>query len=146
MSDTKAPGTSLSEALLLVDRAIARIPQLTAFGIGVYYLHCRLGKDVVAAKIAEGQAALYSRPNLRSVAVCADWIKARRRRKTFNPHLTSYVYKHLIEEYREGTGEPESYTPNGAFIAAAVGLGFDFQVTGPNAIFRFSDTAVRHAR
>src|ERR1039458_5714156 len=140
MSDTKTPATSLSEALLLVDRAIARIPHLTPFGIGVDYRYHHGGKECVALKIAEGQEALYSRPSLRSVAVCADWIKVRRLRKTFNPHLTSYAFKHLIEEYREGTGELDSYTANGCFIAAAVGLGFDFQVTGPNAIFRFSDT------
>ena len=104
MLDTKTPTTSLSEALLMVDRAILRIPDLTSFGVGVSYHYHRDGKDVVAQQTTEKQALLYKECSLKMVAVCADWIKARLLRKSFDPRISSYGLKHLVEEFRMGSG------------------------------------------
>jgi hypothetical protein len=146
MSDTKAPATSLSEALLMVDRAILRIPDLTSFGVGVSYHYHRDGKDVVAQQTREKQALLYKECSLKMVAVCADWIKARLLRKSFDPRISSYGLKHLVEEFRMGRGDPDPYIHNGAFIAAGVGLGFAFTITGPNVLFEFRGKGASHVQ
>jgi hypothetical protein len=146
MSDTKAPATSLSEALLLVDRAILRIPDLTSFGVGVSYHYHRDGKDVVAQQTKIQQAALYKEGSLRMVAVCADWIKARLLRKSFDPRISSYGLKHLVEEFRMGRGDPDPFVHNGCFVAAGVGLGFPFTITGPNVIFEFRGKGASHVQ
>jgi hypothetical protein len=146
MLDTNAPATSLSEALLLVDRALLRIPQLTVFGVGVSYRYHREGKDVVAQQTKTQQATLYKEGSLRMVAVCADWIKARLLRKSFDPRISSYGLKHLVEEFRMGRGDADPFIHNGCFIAAAVGLGFEFTITGPNAVFEFRGAGVAHVQ
>ena len=146
MPDTKAPATSLSEALLLVDRALLTIPQLTVFGVGVSYRYHRDGNEVVAQQTKEQRGTLYKEGSLRMVALCADWIKARLLRKSFDPRISSYGLKHLVEEFRMGRGDPDPYIHNGCFIAAAVGLGFPFTITGPNAVFEFRSAGVAHVR
>ena len=135
MSETKVlcPVTSLLEARVLVDLAIQRLPTLTTYGVGVYFEVYRQGREAVARALAEGQAALYDDSCLRMVAWCTDWLKLRRTRKTFNPYCTSYGYKHVVEN---ACGD---YISNGCFIAAALGLGLDFKIDGPNAIFKISD-------
>jgi hypothetical protein len=137
MTHTRTSDTSLSEALLMVDRAIVKIPNLTTFGVGISYHFHRDGKEAVAEQIKEQQAALYKDACLRMIAVCADWIKLRLLRKSFDPRISSYGLKHLVEEYREGRGDPDWYVTNGCFIVDGVGLGFDFSVTGPNVVFEF---------
>ena len=104
MPDTKAPATSLSKALLLVDRALLTIPQLTVLGVGVSYRYRRDGNEVVAQQTKEQRATLYKEGSLRMVALCADWIKARLLRKSFDPRISSYGLKHLVEEFRMGSG------------------------------------------
>jgi hypothetical protein len=67
------------------------------------------------------------------VAHCVRWIgQYMFQRKTVNPR-SSYALKHAVEN-AAGT-----YISNGAFIAAAVGLGYQFQVPPlgcPNVCFR----------
>jgi hypothetical protein len=125
----------MQECRALVDAAIKRIPQLTVYGVGVWS-GC---KGDVAQRIAAEQAQLYEEPTLAMVAACARWIKGRELRRAFNPHLNSYVCKHTVENGRRAIGDPDPYTYNGAFIAAAVGLGLAFKVDGPNVIFKFSE-------
>jgi hypothetical protein len=78
---------------------------------------------------------------------CADWLKGKRLRNTFpSARLTSYYYKHLVEAFRRGQGDADPYTYNGAFIAAAVGLGLDFKLSGLNVRFKISERELPHAR
>ena len=146
MVNTRLPATSLSEAVLLVDRALLKIPELTSFGVGVSYHYHRDGKEVVAQQIKEQQATLYKELSLKMVAICSDWLKLRLLRKSFDPRISSYGLKHLVEEYRDGRGDADPFIHNGAFIAAAVGLGFPFTITGPNTVFEFRSAGVAHGR
>lgn len=102
----------------LVDTAIQRIPNLTPRGVGM--------SDTK-------RADMYKDSFLQMVSICAEWVKECKVRKTFNKNHSSYGYKHIVEELRE------SYISNGAFIAAAVGLGLDFRIVGVNAVFKFAE-------
>lgn len=146
--DTKACATSLKDARALVTRAIALIPDLTVNGAGVEWRSIRgLSREAAAAFQAERQAALYTDGVLQMVAACADWLSGKRLRKTFAPaHRTSYYYKHLVEAFRRGQGHADQYIRNGAFIAAAVGLGLDFKISGVNVRFKISEKEMPHAR
>jgi len=77
------------------------------------------------------------------VAWCADWIKTRRIRKTINRQHTSYFFKHVIEAFRRDHWDVNSYTYNGAFIAAAVGLGLQYEIEVPNAMFNIGVSHVQ---
>lgn len=57
------------------------------------------------------------------------------RRKTLNRKVTSYGLKHAAERAMRGLGVGDPYVSNGAFIAAAIALGFRVeQIQGtPNA-------------
>jgi hypothetical protein len=69
---------------------------------------------------------------LREVSLCAEWIKGRKMGKTYSKY-SSYTYKKMV-----GKLLTRDHIWNGAFIAAAVGLGLDFQVHGRNAFFKFA--------
>lgn len=127
--------TTIEEARRLVFIAVRELPQLTTFGIGVYYSYYRQGKEAVALQVQKQQAELETEHALRMVACCADWIKGHR--KDINPRHSSYFYKHMVEQCRRDGGDPDPYIHNGCFIAAAVGLGLNFTIDGPNAVFRF---------
>ncbi|HZT32679.1 MAG TPA: hypothetical protein VFA33_22505 [Bryobacteraceae bacterium] len=127
--------TTLQEARRLLFIAMREIPQLTPFGIGVHYAYHRNGREHVCREIQRQQAELETDHALRMIAFCADWIKTHP--TGFKPHRTSYYSKHLVEQWRRDAGDPDPYVHNGCFIAAAVGLGLNFRIDGPNAVFRF---------
>lgn len=132
--------TTLAEARALVDRAVSKIPLLTSAGIGIHYSYYRQGKDVVEVEMKRQQAELYTDLALRMVAFCADWLRHQTLRRTFNRFRTSYHFKHVIENHRRWHGDPDPYTYNGALIAAAVGLGLEYEIAGPNALFKLHDS------
>lgn len=75
------------------------------------------------------------------IAYCADWIKGQRPRNTISRRF-SYDYKHVVEDMRRKQwDDPLIYTSNDAFIAAAIGLGLKYRVSGPNAYFNISEAA-----
>lgn len=133
--------TTLQEARRLLNIAAREIPSLTPFGIGVHYAYHRQGREAVALEIQKQQAELGTDRALRMVALCADWINGHR--KEFNPHRTSYFFTHVVEQWRRDAGDPDPYIHNGCFIAAAVGLGMNFKVDGPNAVFRLPTLRAR---
>jgi len=114
--------------------AVRDLPQLTPFGVGVHYSYYRLSKEEMGAEIQKQQSELSTEHSLRMVAFCADWIKANRR--DIDPNRSSFFHSHKVEQYRRGSGDPDPYVHNGAFIAAAVGLGYNWRIIGPNAIFK----------
>jgi len=114
--------------------AVRDLPQLTTFGIGVHYRYYRQGQETVDLEIKRQQAELSTEHALRMIACCADWIKGHRRE--IDPCHSSYFYKHAVEHYRRDGGDLDPYVHNGAFIAAAVGLGLHFTIDGPNVVFR----------
>jgi hypothetical protein len=75
-----------------------------------------------ADQLAEGRASLHD--GLDGVAASIEWLDLLSPHKTFNRRHTSYGYKHYVERYfRHVKGQPR-YVSNGAFIAAAIGMGF----------------------
>jgi hypothetical protein len=71
-------------------------------------------------------------PDPEQVGICRLWISENCRiRDTFNHTRNSYAFKHAVKYYTR------SYVSNGAFIAAALELGYDIKMIGrgPNALF-----------
>lgn len=138
--------TTEAEAAELFAKAAAEIPALTYFGVGLFCeaeVRREHGTPYVHQKMAEGQAELGRRLN--QVAIAADWIKLQVPTTSINLRCTSYTYKHDVERWMLSQGE-EVYVCNGAFIAAAIGLGFKYQLDGPNAYFNFSRKALKASR
>lgn len=137
--------TSESEARRLIEVALEAEPRLTAFGIGVFdeaKMRREQGSAAVEEKFNAERAEL--RTLVAHVQRCADWIKRQTAIKSFNTRHTSYGYKHMVEHWwraRSG-GQDNAYVTNGAFIAAAVGLGWEAKHDGPNAAFKFSEESV----
>lgn len=85
-------------------------------------------------------------PNPAEVAHCEAWIKRfARPRKSINPDAHSYMLKHVCENWpHEGViwPNPGGYCSNGAFIQAAVNLGYKIlhvgRETSPNVCFNMS--------
>lgn len=67
------------------------------------------------------------------VKLCKEWIKkCITKRKTINEEKGSYGLKHVVEKYYK------TYISNGAFIKAAIEMGFDYRQNGLNAFFNMS--------
>jgi hypothetical protein len=80
------------------------------------------------------------KPPRLEVEICKLWIEEFIDvRKTINGERSSYALKHYVEEWAD------YYIPNGAFIQAAIELGFNFESSGPNAWFNMSFTRARKA-
>jgi len=84
----------------------------------------------------EGNIGNYGRPEKPprfEVDICKLWIKKFiDPRKTINTRHGSYSLKHFVEDWAG------HYISNGAFIQAAIELGFNYRNRGPNAWFNMS--------
>ncbi len=82
---------------------------------------------------------LFTEGSLIEVDVCAAWISQLERSRCFNMRHTSYQYKHWAESWAA------RYVTNGAFIAAALGLGWKHKRDGgsQNVFFRFEEKQFR---
>jgi hypothetical protein len=71
-------------------------------------------------------------PDKKQVEICTKWIETHARpRKSVNKKSFSYRLKHRVEEHAK------TYISNGAFITAALALGYsNFEHDRPNATFR----------
>jgi len=106
-----------------------------------------LGSDRPSKLVTSGAEIERGREELRGavaeVQAAADWIKRQSATKSFNTRHTSYGYKHAVERWWRARGVGV-YVANGAFIAAAIGLGWDARIdrASPNVQFRFSEKTV----
>jgi hypothetical protein len=67
------------------------------------------------------------------VEICKSWIKQWiTKRKTINNKKWSYSLKGFVEK------SSSEYISNGAFIRAAIDLGYTYRVSSPNAYFNMS--------
>jgi hypothetical protein len=95
-----------------IDKVCEKYPDLTGFGFG--------GKGNIDPT---------------EVQTCIEWLLAHDaldRRKTINTGRTSYSWKHVVER------EKDKYISNGAFICAALYLGYKMKRVNdgsPNAFF-----------
>lgn len=122
-------------------------PGLSRFGFGTFP-KAGATKEQMEDKFKSDRAKLLTdycaREFLRAVA----YIEMCSKRKTINRKVSSYGLKHRAERYHstlrpitriedlprvEDAHDP--YVSNGAFIAAAIHLGFDIKIHEPNAYF-----------
>jgi hypothetical protein len=107
-----------------IEAAIAKFPELTDFGFGVY------GEQLLSAEERERQFAadradMFTGQSLDGFARARAWLEAQPRTKRVSPAAgSSYQLKHLAERR---TGR---YITNGIFIAAAVAAGFTVERLG----------------
>ena len=72
-------------------------------------------------------------------AQCKVWIKKYiHPTKKINRIYSSYGLKHMVEEWNHQKGVNDPYIPNGAFIAAAIDMDYNYEVNGPNAYFNMN--------
>jgi hypothetical protein len=112
MSDIN-PITSLAEAKVLLEKAIAKIPTLAA---ELADARQRIGEDFV----------------LEQIAFVADWLKTRDfvgGPTRYRWNCCSGYYRHEVEHWRKGyLGDSQDYISRHAFAAAAAGLGLRFRL------------------
>lgn len=76
----------------------------------------------------------FSDDDIKAVRLCMAWIKVHTRPLKTIRSEGSYGLKHMVER------KMNFYIPNGAFIAAALILGYKYERNGPNARFNFKVT------
>lgn len=85
-----------------------------------------------------GFGSIYLIPE-RAVMLCRVWIRIHcHPRKTINKRYSSYWFKHKVER------EDHEYIPNGAFIKAAMELGYRVVPDGPNAFFNIEMNKIQY--
>jgi hypothetical protein len=119
-----------------IQAVIDMIPTLNAHGVGAFDA---VKREYRAAYIASEQETL-----LRSAEECTkicEWLAQIEKTETPRPHAGSYFLKHLAEE-------EIGYVTNGAFIAAAVHCGFDFEIepNSPNPYFNMSKKSIQQTK
>jgi len=78
-------------------------------------------------------------PNIDEVFHAELWIsKYCTKTKSINPHAFSYSLKHYAENWNSELSHSCRYVSNGAFIQAAVNLGYQFRENGINCMFNMS--------
>ena len=115
---------------------MAKLPDLTDFGIGLYAEHRKLPPEERNAIFTKEREDL--RKSADRVARVIDWLQANvLPTRTINVRRTSYGLKHCAEE---DTG----YITNGVFIAAAVIAGFTYRIKPrtPNVAFGMSERSI----
>jgi hypothetical protein len=119
-----------------IQASIDILPNLTAFGVGIYGGGRGMTRDERERDLREGQAHLLSMES-DFVKTC-EWLESIEKRKTINPNHSSYGLKHLAEK-------SVGYITNGLFIAAAIHCGFKFKIRpgSPNAAFNMSEKSLR---
>jgi len=125
-----------SRSALLMSQADIRAvmvshPNLTHFGIGIFHSPRQSVEErrVVFERERDSLAGALDECN-RAVRFLMHAVK----RKTINARYSSYGLKHMAEKYMESLPEvSNSYVANGAFICAAIHLGFDVAPAGPGS-------------
>lgn len=69
-----------------------------------------------------------------------EWLETAIKIKTFNERYGSYGLKHKVERWSKRNGINDNYVHTGAFIAAAIHMGFECKpiFDSPNAYFNIS--------
>lgn len=138
-------GDPRAHSRALVELAIQRDPMLTAFGLGVWKQR-RMSRVAFDEAFAKGRAELFTDRVLDEVETCAAWLSLQRPIKTLNRERGSHSFKHEVERWVDRTCKEHQYISNGALIAAALGLGFEFKQTewgSPNVYLNLSKRQLR---
>lgn len=115
--------------------------ELTQFGIGPNSQSLKDASNHYGRAIERGQAQLLARVDECNRALT--FLRHVEPRKTINRKMSSYGLKHTAEGFLRSLTDPpaNAYVANGAFICAALHLGFEMQRThlsSPNVYFNMS--------
>lgn len=117
--------TSFADGVVCISKALKACPSLGVYGIG----------NPPGGMTAD-ESIMERAEFVVQVVFCMEWITAQKLNANLNTSTGSYAYKHCVERW---CGE---YIPNGALIAAAIGMGLKWRrgrgVTNPNAVFNIS--------
>ena len=114
-------------------------PTLNDFGIGYGSAHDRPddSPEFKASILQTERHALLE--NVADVTWTIHWLRSNVEPiKTINRRHSSYGLKHLAEKF-----SPNLYLSNGVFIAAAMIVGYPFEVDPPNAMFGMSERSLK---
>lgn len=121
-------------------KAIEKEPYLIDFGI-----HCssHIDRKLTSKENKEiylGQRDSFAHSGYREFSLCCEWLRDCQKRKTINTSFSSYGLKHMVEKWARKTGKDDYYVSNGAFIAAAIHMDFDWKpdFDSPNVRFNIS--------
>jgi hypothetical protein len=120
--------------------AIEKEPYLIDFGIWCSFHRDRKKTLEENKAIFRSQRESFAQSGYREFKLCCEWLQGCNGRKTINPSFSSYKLKHMVEAWAKKTGRDDCYVSNGAFIAAAIHLGFDLKpdFDSPNVRFNIS--------
>jgi hypothetical protein len=125
--------TPLDDARQSIEQVIASYPSLNPNGFCVFDLASRGQPDFNAGGY---QNELLTDDACRQFNLAVAWLDQCTRTKTINRRQSSYDLKDEVEDWTT----PRSYVSNGAFIAAAIHLGYKTILTDgyPNAHLNIS--------
>jgi hypothetical protein len=106
---------------------MGRVSGLNSFGIGCFDPRSKTPAER-DREIAAGRAELLD--DVDGCSRAEGWLRGKARTKTIDPHRSSYDLEHLAEE-------EVGYITNGAFIVAAIHLGFPYRIYPDSANPRF---------
>ncbi len=120
--------------------AIGKEPHLIDFGIRCSFHIDRKKTAKENKEIFLNQREAFSQSGLREFSLCCEWLQDCNQRKTINTSFSSYRLKHMVEAWAKKSGRDDYYVSNGAFIAAAIHMGFDWKpdFDSPNVRFNIS--------
>lgn len=121
-------------------KALEKEPYLIDFGIRCSFHIDRKRTAEENHAIFQGQKESFADSGYREFNVCCEWLQGCATRKTINTSFSSYRLKHLVEAWAKKAGRDDYYVSNGAFIAAAIHMGFDWKpdFDSPNVRFNIS--------
>lgn len=127
----------ISEADL--DRVVTSNPELgdTGFRYNSHWQRDMSKEERLQAFEAERNRL---KGNYKEFSLCCEWLEGCDSRKTVNKKFESYGLKHYVERWARRRGINDNYVSNGAFIAAAIHMGFNHEpiFDSPNAYFNIS--------
>ena len=115
---------------------MAEHPTLNDFGIG--HGSAEYSNDSPEWRILQAKREIL-RARIPEVIWTVDWLRSNVEPiKTINRRHSSYGLKHLAQLFC-----PNGYLTNGVFIAAALLVGYPFEVDPPNAMFGMSERSIK---
>jgi len=139
----ETPFDALSEAVVrckfsdereAVQRVMEHEPILTQSGFGVHR-DPKMTLQEHRNELAARRAALLAPRGIDEFVRAREYLLPVSHRHTINPKAFSYGLKHRAEHHHRDQGRLDNYVSNGALIAAAIHLGFQYRIDGPNAYF-----------
>jgi hypothetical protein len=140
---SETPFDALSEAVVrwkfqqeraAVQRVMTHEPRLARWGFGMGR-DARQTREERQSEFEQNRAELYRARGIAEFLRAREYLSYASHRRTINDRVSSYGLKHAAEHYFRDCGLNDNYVSNGALIAAAIHLGFNYRADGLNAYF-----------